>query len=126
MNVAMVIGNLTRDPEVRYKEQMAICKFTVAVTDGYGDKKHTSFIPVTVFGKTAENCERFLSKGSKAAVKGRIQTGSYEGKNGKVYTTDIIADQVEFLSQKASNDVPEQTAADPQGFTALEGEDIPF
>lgn len=125
MNVVVIIGNLTRDPEVRYKEQLAICKFTVAVSDGYGNKKTTSYIPVTVFGKTAENCEKFLAKGSKAAVKGRIQTGSYEGKNGKVNTTEVIADQVEFLSQSKSTEVPEY-ATEPSGYTALESADIPF
>ena len=125
MNVVVIIGNLTRDPEVRYKEDLAICKFTVAVSDGYGEKKTTSFIPVTVFGKMAENCERFLFKGSKAAVKGRIQTGSYEGKNGKVNTTEVIAEQVVFLSHKEER--PQQEViAEPSGFTALESADIPF
>lgn len=114
MNIVMLIGNLTKDPEVRYKGELAICKFSIAVTDGYGEKKTTSYIPVTVFGRSAENCERFLSKGSKAAVKGRIQTGSYEKDGRKVYTTDVIAEQVEFLSQKT------------EAFTPMTDKDLPF
>lgn len=103
MNVWNGIGNLTKDPELKYTtgfEPKAVCRFTVAVNDGYGDKQKTSFIPCVCFGKTAENLERFLSKGSKVAVCGRIQTGSYEKDGQKVYTTDIIADSVEFLSSK--------------------------
>lgn len=101
MNSVNLIGNLTRDVEVRYSAgtQTAVGRFTIAVNDGYGEKQKTSFIPVVVFGKQAENCEKFLRKGSKCAVTGRIQTGSYEGKSGKVYTTDVIADSVEFLTR---------------------------
>ncbi len=100
MNLWNGIGNLTRDPEVTYKpgnEPLAICRMSIAVNDGYGDKQKTSFIPVVCFGKQAENCERYLSKGSKVAVSGRIQTGNYEKDGRKVYTTDIIADSIEFL-----------------------------
>ena len=101
MNSVILIGNLTRDPELRYStgmNQTAICRFTVAVNDGYGDKQRTSFIPVVVFGKQAENCDRYLAKGRKVAVNGRSQTGSYTNKAGaKVYTTDVIANNVEFL-----------------------------
>lgn len=102
MNSVILIGNLTKDPELRYssgQNQTAICRFSVAVNDGYGDNQRTSFIPIVVFGKRAENCEKYLSKGSKAGVKGRIQTGSYVNKNGqKVYTTEVVAEDVEFLS----------------------------
>ena len=101
MNSVILIGNLARDPELRYStgmNQTAICRFTVAVNDGYGDKQRTSFIPIVVFGKSAENCDRYLSKGRKVAVNGRIQTGSYTNKEGnKVYTTEVIANNVEFL-----------------------------
>lgn len=134
------IGNLTRDPELRYstgEKQTAVCKFTVAINDGYGDKQQTNYIPVTVFGKQAESCEKYLSKGKKVAVSGRIQTGSYTNKEGnKVYTTDIIADRVEFLSpangggQSApaatggGNAQPPQEAQ--QSFTEMADDDIPF
>ncbi|MBQ9014854.1 MAG: single-stranded DNA-binding protein [Firmicutes bacterium] len=101
MNSVILIGNLTRDPELRYStgmNQTAICRFTVAVNDGYGDKQRTSYIPIVVFNKQAENCDRYLAKGRKVAVNGRIQTGSYTNKEGnKVYTTEVIANNVEFL-----------------------------
>ena len=99
MNNVTIIGNLTKDPELRYTtDGKPIAKFTVAVNDGYGENQRTSYIPVTVFGKQAENCDRFLSKGRKVGVTGRIQTGSYEKDGRKIYTTDVIANVVEFLS----------------------------
>ena len=94
------VGNLTRDPQLSYiagDDPKAVCRFTVAINDGYGDKKRTDYINVVVFGKSAENCDRFLSKGSKVGVSGRIQTGSYEKNGQKYYTTDIVASEVEFL-----------------------------
>ena len=101
MNNVNLIGNLTRDPELRYStgaNQTAVCRFTIAVNDGYGDKQRTSFIPIVVFNKQAENCDRYLAKGRRVAVTGRIQTGSYEKDGRTVYTTDVIASNVEFLS----------------------------
>jgi len=100
VNIWNGIGNITKDPEVNYKagnEPLAVCRLTVAINDGYGDKQKTYFIPVTVFGKSAENCERYLAKGSKVAVTGKIVTGSYEKDGRTYYTTDVIADRVEFL-----------------------------
>ena len=101
MNNVNLIGNLTRDPELRYStgaNQTAVCRFTIAVNDGYGDKQRTSFIPIVVFNKQAENCDRYLAKGRRVAITGRIQTGSYEKDGRTVYTTDVIASNVEFLS----------------------------
>ena len=100
MNKVILIGNLTDDPEVRYTtdDRSAVAKFSVAINDGYGEKQKTSYPRIVCFGKTAENCEKYLSKGRKVAIEGRIQTGSYVNKKGdKVYTTDVIADRVEFL-----------------------------
>lgn len=121
MNSVNLIGNLTKDVEVRYttgEKQTAVGRFSLAINSGYGDKKRVDYINIVCFGKTAENCEKWLRKGSKCAVSGRIQTGSYEGKNGKVYTTDIIADSVEFLGTK--------TEAEPEGFHKLTDEEIPW
>ena len=101
MNSVALIGRLTRDPEIRYTgDQMAIATFSIAIDrpprrDG---TKETDFPRITVFGRQAENCEKYLKKGRMVGVTGRIQTGSYTNKNGdKVYTTDIVADRVEFL-----------------------------
>ena len=109
MNVWHGIGNLTKDPDIKYKpgnDPLCICRMTVAINDGYGDKKTTYFIPVVCFGSVAENCERFLSKGSKVAIEGKIKTGSYEKDGQKIYTTDIHADKVEFLSGSQDNRLP--------------------
>ncbi len=109
MNNVILIGNLVRDPELRYstgQNQTAVCRFTVAVNDGYGERQRTSFIPIVVFGKQAENCERYLAKGRKVAVNGRIQTGSYEKDGRTVYTTDVIANNVEFLSSSQQGGNP--------------------
>lgn len=101
MNSVALIGRLTRDPEVRYTgDQMAIATFSIAIDrpprrDG---TKETDFPRITVFGRQAENCEKYLRKGRLVGVTGRIQTGSYTNRDGnKVYTTDVVADRVEFL-----------------------------
>lgn len=125
MNSVIIIGNLTRDPELKYstgQNQTAICRFSVAVNDGYGDNKRTSYIPVVVFGKQGENCDRYLSKGSKVAVKGRIQTGSYTKQDGsKAYTTDVIAENVEFLTAKPQNNAEQSGGYEmPEGFAAVD------
>ena len=101
MNSVQLIGRLTRDPEVRYTgDQMAIATFSIAIDrpprrDG---TRETDFPRITVFGRQAENCEKYLTKGRLVGIEGRIQTGSYTNRNGdKVYTTDVVANRVEFL-----------------------------
>lgn len=114
MNTVILIGRLTKDPEVRYTEsQLAIARFSIAV-DREGKDKEADFPSIIVFGKQAENCERYLSKGRKVAIQGSIQTGSYTNKDGNtVYTTEVVANRVEFLDwgtdtkPKSENDYPE-------------------
>lgn len=102
MNSVVLIGRLTRDPELRYTSgtQMAVTSFNIAVDrpTRSGGERQADFPRITVFGKQAENCEKYLAKGRLVAIQGRIQTGSYQNKNGDtVYTTDVIADRVQFL-----------------------------
>ena len=102
MNSVVLIGRLARDPELSYtpNTQTAITRFTLAVDRPrrQGEDQGADFIRVTVFGRQAETCDRYLSKGRQAAVLGRIQTGSYKKPDGTtVYTTEVIADRVEFL-----------------------------
>ena len=102
MNSVVLIGRLTRDPEVRYTAatQMAVATFTIAIDRPVraGGEKQTDFPRITVFGKQAENCEKYLAKGRLVGIQGRLQTGSYQNKDGAtVYTTDVVADRVEFL-----------------------------
>lgn len=126
MNNVNIIGNLTRDVELRYTtDQKPIARFSIAVNDGYGEQQRTSYIPIVVFGKQAENADRYLSKGSKVAVNGRIQTGSYEKEGRTIYTTDIIASNIEFLSTKQSAN-SEKKPDEPSGYTALSEDEVPF
>lgn len=103
LNKAILIGRLTKDPDVRYSnnngEQLCIARYTLAVDRI--KKGETDFINIVAFGKNGEFAEKYLSKGTKIAVEGRIQTGSYEDKDGKkVYTTDIVVEKHEFCESK--------------------------
>lgn len=139
MNNVVLIGRLTKDPELRYipENQSAVASFTIAVDRPFAKEKQADFIRITVFGKPAESCERFLVKGRLVGIQGRLQTGSYKNKSGDtVYTTDVIAERVEFLEwgdkpaneRKRQNDLSfHQTPGAPEGFQALEDDDdIPF
>ena len=105
MNSVVLIGRLTRDPEVRYtsQSQMAVCSFTIAIDrpSRQGEERKADFPRITVFGKQAENCEKFLKKGRLVGIQGRIQTGSYTNKDGaKVYTTEVVIEDQEFAESK--------------------------
>ena len=110
MNKVILMGRLTRDPEVRYTQgdnQMAIARYTLAVDRRFnrnGDENTADFISCVAFGKSGEFAERYYRKGLKVAVTGRIQTGSYTNKDGvKVYTTDVVVEDQEFAESKNSN-----------------------
>lgn len=110
MNKVILMGRLTRDPEVRYTQgenQMAIARYTLAVERRFNrnnDENTADFISCVAFGKTGEFAEKYLRKGTKIAVTGRIQTGSYTNKDGvKVYTTDVVVEDHEFVESKASS-----------------------
>ena len=108
MNSVNLTGRLVRDPETRYTSgtQMAVTKFTIAI-DRPGKDKGADFPSIVVFGKQAENCEKFLKKGRLVGVRGRLQTGSYKNKDGvTVYTTDVVADIVEFLGGSEKESTP--------------------
>ncbi len=106
MNKVILMGRLTRDPEVRYggPNNNAVARFSLAVDRRFkreGDEQTADFINCVAFGKTGEFIEKYFHKGSKAVVEGRIQTGSYTNKEGqKVYTTDVVCEQVEFAESK--------------------------
>lgn len=108
-NSVILIGRLTRDPDVRYtNDQKAIARFTLAVDRKYSREGESTadFPPCIAFGRTAEFVEKYLKQGSKIAAEGRIQTGSYTNREGnKVYTTDVIVESVEFCDSKGSGDM---------------------
>lgn len=147
MNKVILIGRLTRDPEVRYsqgEESIAIARYTLAV-DRRGKKdpneQAADFINCIAFRKNGEFAEKYLAKGMKIAVVGRIQTGSYTNRDGqKVYTTDVVVEEHEFADSKASgnsnsSDSSDSTKSKPEnesndGFVnipdGVEDEGLPF
>lgn len=107
MNKVIIMGRLTRDPDVRYSQvqenSMCIARYAIAV-DRPGKDKGTDFISCVAFGKNGEFAEKYLKKGTKIVVEGRIQTGSYTNKDGqKVYTTDVVVEHSEFAESKGSS-----------------------
>ena len=124
MNRVVLIGRLTRDPELRYTSgtNAAVCNFTIAVDRGFtaqSGEREADFIPVVVWNKQAENVKNYLSKGSQVAVEGRIQVRNYDDQNGqKRYVTEVIANNVEFLGSKGSSN---NTSNDSNG-----GEPTPY
>ena len=107
MNKVFLIGRLTRDPELRYTgSNTAVATFSLAVNRNFTNasgEREADFINIVVWRKQAENVKKYVTKGSLIAVEGRIQTGSYEKDGQRVYTTDVVADNVQFLESKAQS-----------------------
>ena len=151
MNKVILMGRLTRDPEVRYsqgEQATAIARYTLAVDRRFkrdGDQT-ADFIGCVAFGKLGEFAEKYLRKGTKVVVTGRIQTGSYTNREGqKVYTTEVVVEDQEFAESKASSDsyaaahprteaapatsMPSPSAASADGFMNIPDgidEELPF
>ncbi|MBQ4069402.1 MAG: single-stranded DNA-binding protein [Lachnospiraceae bacterium] len=147
MNKVILMGRLTRDPEVRYSSQgdqnMAIARYTLAVDRRFrraGEEQTADFITCVAFGRQGEFAEKYLHQGTKVVVEGRIQTGSYTNKDGqKVYTTDVVVENSEFAESKAAaannggsfqDSRPEPISAAGDGFMnipdGVEDEGLPF
>jgi single-strand DNA-binding protein len=133
MNLVVLSGRITRDINIAYMantQQTAVAKFTVALDRGKdknGENRGADFPNCVAFGKTAENLEKFSGKGLRVQVTGHLQTGSYEKDGVKHYTTDVIADRVEFIDWKTaegSSNATQQEAM-PDNFEAID-EDVPF
>ena len=130
MNNVILMGRLTRDPDTRYttgENQMAVARFNLAV-DRRGKDKGTDFINCVAFGKTGETVDKYLTKGTKIALSGRIQTGSYKDKDGKtVYTTDVVVNEFEFCERKAATEPKEEPKMNDGFITVPDDlEDLPF
>ena len=133
MNLVLLIGRLTKDPEIRYTQSgMAVCNFSLAVDREFSKEKKTDFFRVVVFGKQAENVSNYMSKGRLVAVRGSLQTSTYEDKNNVThYVTDVAASRVEFLDRgdKTPDRNPSETSKtepDFSSFSTVEDEDVPF
>lgn len=144
MNKVILMGRLTRDPEVRYSQgenSMAIARYTLAVDRRFqrnNNEQSADFISCVAFGKNGEFAEKYLHKGTKICVTGRIQTGSYNNKEGqKVYTTEVVVEEHEFAESKNSAggnggsypNAPQPTAASGDGFMSIPDgieDELPF
>ena len=138
MNKVILMGRLTKDPDIRYTQgdnSMCIARYTLAVDRRFGRDSNTAdFIPCVSFGKTAEFAEKYLKKGTKMAITGRIQTGSYDDKDGKkVYTTEVVVEDQEFAESKNSGQAPSPKPAKEEekldGFMNIQDgieEELPF
>lgn len=140
MNKVILMGRLTRDPEVRYTQgeaATAIARFSLAVDRRFkrdNDEQTADFINCVAFGRTGEFFERYCKRGTKVVIEGRIQTGSYTNKDGqKVYTTDVVVETAEFAESKnSSNDggsAPAPTPSGADGFMNIPDgfdEELPF
>lgn len=146
MNKVILMGRLTRDPEVRYsqgEQATAIARYTLAVDRRFrrdGDQQTADFINCVAFGRSGEFAEKYFHKGIKVVVTGRIQTGSYTNQEGqKVYTTDVVVEEQEFAESKAASEGqgggyqlagrPEPSAAVGDGFMNIPDgidEELPF
>ena len=125
MNRVILMGRLARDPDVRYTQgdkPMAVARYTLAVDRRFNrgnDENTADFISCVAFGKTGEFAEKYLRKGTKVAVTGRIQTGSYTNKDGtKVYTTDVVVEDHEFAEGRNSTGNSPEGSRQPDGFMA--------
>lgn len=146
MNKVFLIGNLTKDPEMRSTQSgVAVCNFSIAVNRRFRNQQtgqqETDFLNVIAWRQLAELCSKYLAKGRKVAVAGSIQTRTYEAKDGSKRTAwDIVADEVEFLSANQnsgapSGDYPKAVAPSAQnptfdpasaGFTKVDDDELPF
>ncbi|MCI8300618.1 single-stranded DNA-binding protein [Lachnospiraceae bacterium] len=145
MNKVILMGRLTRDPDVRYsqgEQATAVARYTLAVDRRFkrdGDQQTADFINCVAFGRSGEFAEKYFHKGIKVAVTGRIQTGSYTNQEGqKVYTTDVVVEEQEFAESKAASEQsggfqpmgrPEPSAAAGDGFMNIPDgidEELPF
>lgn len=140
MNNVQLVGRLTRDPEVRYSDNgSTVARFSVAVDRRFRKEgqQDADFISCVAFGKTAEFIEKWFRKGERIGLTGHIQTGSYTNQdNQKIYTTDVVADNVEFVESKGSSEGgqsasrPEPSSAIGDGFMNIpddvEDEGLPF
>lgn len=130
INKAILMGRLTRDPELRRTDSgKAVCNFTVAINNGYGEKQKADFVSCVAWNKTAEFVDKYFTKGRMIIVVGRIQTRTWEDRDGKKnYVTEVVASEVAFGESKkdAGGGAAGNTSADSDEFTLIDSDDIPF
>ena len=131
MNCVNLIGRLTAEPEVRYTStnNTLVASFSLAVNRRFarqGEERQADFINITAWDKTGEFCSKYFKKGQQVGVTGRIETGSYDDKDGKrVYTTKVVAEHVYFADSK-KEDTANPFAEPATSFPAVTDDDLPF
>lgn len=131
MNKVILIGNLTKDPELTTTNSgISVCRFTLAVPRRFSNaegERETDFLNITVWRNQAENCNKYLRKGSKASVIGSLQTRSYDAQDGtKRYVTDIVAEEVEFLSSRQNGEEREKKDEEVAKLQPIDDDSLPF
>ncbi|MBQ4049721.1 MAG: single-stranded DNA-binding protein [Clostridia bacterium] len=131
MNKCILIGNLTRDPELTTTASgVSLCRFSIAVNRAYANQngeREADFFNIVTWRGLAENCSKYLSKGRKVAIVGNIQNRSYEDKDGnKRFSTDIVAEDVEFLTAMGSSDGERPSASKKVDMAPVDNDDLPF
>ena len=136
MNKVIILGNLTRDPELNTTNSgISVCRFTLAVSRRYSNsegEREADFIPVVVWRGQADNCAKYLKKGSKACVTGSLQVRTYDAQDGsKRYATEVVAEEVEFISSTKNGeenveDAPKGKSDKVSKFVPVDDDDLPF
>ena len=131
MNKCILIGNLTKDPELTTTTHgVAVCRFSIAVSRRYSNsdgERETDFLNIVVWRSLGENCHKFLKKGSKVGIVGNIQSRSYDATDGsKRYVTEIVAEEVEFLSTKQADDVKSVDSDEVAKLQPIDDDGLPF
>ena len=132
MNKVQLIGRLTKDPELRYtRNQIPVASYSIAVNEGYGDDKVTTYVNLTTWGKRGEFVSKYFKKGQAIAIVGRLNNNNYEDKDGKkVYTLEVVTEETEFVGDKK-----ETSNEEKEGFTGnniyqdeivVDDDDLPF
>ena len=131
MNKCILIGNLTKDPEITTTSNgVSVCRFTLAVTRRFANsegERDTDFINIVAWRALADNCHKFIKKGSKVAVVGNIQSRSYDAQDGtKRYVTEIVAEEVEFLNTRNDGGMPAEKKDEVTELEPIDDDSLPF
>ena len=131
MNKCILIGNVTKDPELTTTSNgVSVCRFAIAVSRRYSNadgERETDFLNIVVWRSLGENCHKFLKKGSKVGVVGNIQSRSYDATDGtKRYVTEIVAEEVEFLSTRTQDEQPKGSSEEVAKLQPIDDDGLPF
>lgn len=127
MNKVIISGRTTADIELKTTPSgTSVASFTVAVDYGYGEKKQTSFLDVVAWQKQAENAARYVHKGDRVIIDGRLQTRVYESNGQKRKVTEIVANEIEFIETKKNNDAAPAPIPNDANFETLDDDELPF